>query len=997
MATTSSLVTRCDSGALRHSVIFFTVVVFFQVMRADSSGDANGSYTICMNAGIGCQVRECQDNFTNVSDIIFPTNNFISQVNVMFCSEEFDLKSVLTIKNPNSSIAITGFPTNIKCENNYAGIHINGVNGLTLQGISLTSCGSIFNDSHQQDKRENVYFMSSIFISTSQNVTIENVAVSESQGNGLTMFDNSGTVTIYNCSFKDNNPIKLRSSQTFKACGSGLHIVLSYCHPRNFTDKHNCSKSETLHSVYNITKCNFIGNAADSTLVNGSVFNNQHELLAEGFNRGGGLSIVIDMYSKENKVLVVDSNFSHNSATWGGGLYVAIVANSSNNNVTISNCKFYSNSSPYLGGGGTIIGYQEYQGFSPQGNSIIFETCSFENNSALFGGGVSFYASPSENKVVFRNCVWIRNRAEFGSAVDISPQVWKWYVHDFKTVVIFCNCNIQFNYPTEPTNNTYVTYFRGSGAFLAVGYHIVFEKKIDFNGNNGSAIHLDSADIEFKSFANVIFTRNRGFSGGAINMQGFSTLILNDNITISFLNNSADLNGGAIYQQSFDKRDFLSSESCIIQYNGIEDSDKNKRDINVLFKYNTAGEVCNNGSIKYARGQSIFAETIKPCLKSKECSANATGNIFTWIGNFTFIGDCNDSISTSGGIITMDTNNNIVYVIPGEIKALPIATWNDVSMEVLDTYKVTVQKVGNSTLEVDSAYSSITNKLIRFYGSPGDKAYVTLESIYKRKIVYRFNIQIRECPPGFLLDHDGHTRCVCSGILRSQRCDEETFKTKLLAGNYWMGYKTSKNIQLLYSINCPFGYCILEENTTLPENTNATALEEVICGRTRKGTLCSECRDNYSVNYHDTGYSCSRKNCNLGWLFYILSEILPVTVFFIMIMVFDINFTDGAVNGIVLFAQISDTMGLTGNGIIQFPKFSNIGFKMYRFIIGIFNLNFFAIDSLSFCLWRSASTLDLLAFKYITILYASTLVVIIIVVFKYFHNKRINNILVKVN
>ena len=985
---------------LRHLAFVFTIVILFQVIQADSCG-VNGSYTICMDAGRGCE--ECQDSKTNFSDIDFSTNNFTSQVIIKFCSKNFLLQSVLTIKNPNYSIAIIGLPTKIECQKINAGIHmINCMNELVIQGISLTSCGSIFNDS-QKD-----HFMSSIFITMCQDVTIENVTVSESRGNGLTMFDNGGTVTIHNCTFKDNRPSNSTSlTQNFEAGGSGLHIVLSYCHPRKLNDDNSCSESGMVnHSVYNITKCNFIDNVADSTLVNGSVFNNQHELIAEGFNRGGGLSIVIDMNSKDNKILVVDSNFANNLATWGGGLNVAIVANSTNNNVTISNCKFYRNISPHLGGGGAIIGYQHYRDLHPQGNSIIFEACSFENNSAQIGGGVGFYSTQTNdtaNKVVFKSCVWKRNGAKLGSAVDISPQVWESYVHDFKTEILFSDCNFTSNYPTEPKNHTYVAYFSGSGAFFAVGYHIVFEKEILFDGNNGSAMYLDSVDVEFKSSSNVTFSRNRGFSGGAINMQGFSTLILNSNIAISFLNNSADLNGGAIYQQSFDKRDFLSSQRCFIQYNG---KDATKSDINVRFENNSAGEGCINGSIKYARGQSIFAATIIPCLRSKECPKNATNqHTFDCIGSFTFKGDCNDNISTSGGNITMDTDK-IIYVIPGKIKELPITTWNDVSREVLNTFKVTVQGVGNSTITVDSAYSFIVNKLIRLCGLPGDRAYVTLESVYRRKMVYEFEVKMQECPPGFMINNDSK-RCVCltNQILSSDSCDEETFEVKLLASNYWMGYNLSntsellgREDQLMYSITCPFGYCLSGENLTLPQNTSATKLEEFICGNSsRKDRLCSKCKDGNFVHYHDTDYSCKPRDCKFGWLFYIISEIFPVTVFFIVIIVFNISFTDGAVNGIVLFAQISDTLGITGNGIIQFPTYSRIGFKMYRFIIGIFNLNFFAIDSLSFCLWRSASTLDLLAFKYITILYALTLVMIIIVVFKYCHNKRINNILVMVN
>ena len=983
------IMSLCASSVSRHlvatavsSVVFTIAIILLPVEQAHSTaGIVSNSYNICLSTD-SRHCEGCQESHTDVSNV----SQFVLRNNTLlkFCSEEFRLESVLSIENSNYSVTLIGFPTKLTCRHGKAGIHIHGVTGLTLQEISLISCGSIFNDSHLQDYGEIVNFMSSIFIVKCQHVKIENVAVSGGQGNGLTLFDNGGTVKIYNCSFKD------------KPCGSGIHIVLSYCHPRNLTSKHNCGRSgmQITQSMYNITGCNFKNNSAYS-----KYNSSQNEFLAEGFNRGGGLSVVIDTNSNKNTVLVADSNFTDNSASWGGGLFIEIIANSSNNTVNISNCHFHNNSSPQLGGGGAVIGYQHYQDLYPQDNSIIFENCSFECNKALFGGGVSAYASPSQNKMIFRHCNWTRNVALLGSAVDISPQVWESYVQNSKTTLIFSDCNFRSNYPTHNKHSNF-SYLGGSGAFLAVGYLIVFKKSVHFDSNNGSAMYLNSADVEFFSNSNVTFTSNRGFSGGAIFMKGFSTLIMNDNITVSFYDNSADISGGAIHKKHSDQREFGASWSCFVRYNGTNVI--SKRGINLLFVNNTAGEGCrqDNSTITYyAHGQSIFASTLEPCLKSfksKECLTDPL-NIFDCIGNSNFTGDCNDSISTSGRNITMDTKNENMYsVVPGKIEELPITTLDDLSKEVLITYKVSVYNVNGSNIKVDSAYTLIRNKSIRFYGCPGNMASVTLETTTGRKLVYEFMVSIQECPPGFIYLRN---RCVCSAKKRFdiQSCDEENFEAKLLAG-YWMGYNSNGSdfgiaAQLMYSI-CPLGYCLSNKsNATLPQNTSVDALEDIICGRSRKGILCSRCRENYSANYHDSDYSCKEGDCTMGWLYYILSEIFPVTAFFIVVMVFNIKFTDGAINGFILFAQISDTMVITGNEFIHFPPHSKNGFLAYRFLTGIFNLKFFELDSLSFCLWKGASTLDLLAFKYITILYASTLVVVIIVIMKYCQNKRISNIM----
>ena len=50
----------------------------------------------------------------------------------------------------------------------------------------------------------------------------------------------------------------------------------------------------------------------------------------------------------------------------------------------------------------------------------------------------------------------------------------------------------------------------------------------------------------------------------------------------------------------------------------------------------------------------------------------------------------------------------------------------------------------------------------------------------------------------------------------------------------------------------------------------------------------------------------------------------------------------------------------------------------YRIIYGFFNLDYFNVETLSFCLLTNASALDMIAFKFITILYALLLIVIVI-------------------
>lgn len=429
---------------------------------------------------------------------------------------------------------------------------------------------------------------------------------------------------------------------------------------------------------------------------------------------------------------------------------------------------------------------------------------------------------------------------------------------------------------------------------------------------------------------------------------------------------------------------------------------------NVKFYFKNNGIINDrNGSLSRF-GPSIFVTTLQPCNYS--ClQPSASNKIFSsCIGNFTFDSEDRNEISTSGSRTKL-VKNETVWAVPGKLFNLEIMTLNDLSK--CQPFIIIISILSNSKITLDSTFMS--SKSIKFYGQPGEEVDVVLESVLTRKIVYKFHVQLQECPSGFV--HQD-TKCVCPSTKKYpsiQSCDNKTF-TARLHQSYWMGYYNASSDDdfgeeknLLYAL-CPFSNC-LSQNVrrngtlilnTLPEDTSVSTLNDLICGKYQYGILCSQCRNNYSLMYNDYTFKCQEvSNCNWGWLLYIAMEIIPVTVFFILVMVFDIQFTDGAVSGFILFVQISDTMLIKANGIIWFPQNSAyIGLQTYKFLSRIFNLNFFAIDNskpFSFCLWGNASMLDLHAFKYVTILYALTLVVVIIAIFKY-HSRRVNKILAKI-
>ena len=982
----------------------------------------------CYDDSIICvyeQENSCQGctvNYSNVSSIEFPDSGGFT---LRFCSEEFKLEGDISIISNKQSVLVRGMPTMMKCERNLmenVGLLFDDINDLVIQDIHFEGCSALHNVPQSMNGTLSV-FRTSLYILNCTNVTVQRVTIANSTGNGLTMFNNDGTISIENCTFEGNEGNNY-SNFTEKSGGIGLYIDISYCGPRKYTKNSRCpfNGRNIQHSNHSIKGCKFLKNRA-GYIGNRTEFPEilESETLIQGFGRGGGLCVVIDSGSSNNLVEVNNCSFVGNSGTWGGGLYLAIQEDSGSNQVIIKNSNFYQNDCSNHAGGGVNLGYTSSHENPPQNNSISFENCTFAENRAQFGGGSGVYSTPLNNllnstllnRISFTRCNWTRNAAETGAALAISHLIWSSSCFDRYTQISFSDCTFKSNHLTGRVHSTerYVSQGRGKGTFTAVGYHLYFDGSITFHNNTDSAMYLTSTHIEFKQGSRVIFDSNSGFEGGAIFLLGSSSIIVNDDSVFQFMNNRATDSGGAIFQYTFDKNDFISSLRCFIKYNGRKDL--TERNIKFLFENNSAGPFGRN-TTKLARfGHSIFAVTLGPCQKfTTGCELSTSyDKIFECIGNFTFIDGNAYDISTSGREIGLTNGHRYIqWVIPGKLIELPIESLNDLSREVSTVLHVSVKNLNGSNVLIDSAYTYTSNKMLRVFGKHGDRANIVLETTGIREIVFKLQVNIQQCPPGYVHNHEeDNGQCVCSASTEGkfagiQFCDDKNFRAMLFRG-YWMGYdRESKNSRfgkeenLLFSY-CPRGQCKLKLNKTysLPNTTSIKDLENLICGSSRKGVLCSLCRENFTAHYHNDVYECKEAvdDCKWGWLFYILSEIIPVTILFILVLLSDITLTDGAINGFIFFVQVTDTMLIRGSSFIKFPIHTEYALEAYQLITRVFNLNFFAHNKLSFCLWKSATTPDMLAFKYVTILYSLLLVTSIIFISKYCNFQCVRRILKK--
>ena len=132
----------------------------------------------------------------------------------------------------------------------------------------------------------------------------------------------------------------------------------------------------------------------------------------------------------------------------------------------------------------------------------------------------------------------------------------------------------------------------------------------------------------------------------------------------------------------------------------------------------------------------------------------------------------------------------------------------------------------------------------------------------------------------------------------------------------------------------------------LPDNL--TELNDYICGPlNKKGLVCSECVDGFSPAITSFGYQCS--NCTGAWYgipLFLFLEFVPITIFYLIIIVCGFSVTCAPMTSFVLYCQTAAHLftvftTLTnvieneyGNGILYF-------IKLVTSFYGIWNLDFF--------------------------------------------------------
>lgn len=663
------------------------------------------------------------------------------------------------------------------------------------------------------------------------------------------------------------------------------------------------------------------------------------------FSKQPGLLSTTCRY-KELCFSITDCRFLTNSAEHGSGLFLIFLDRTSQNSISIQNCEFIGNGRHHqsLSGGGAHIESYVYDEQLPSGNYIAnWQGNRFCENSAHVGGGLFVsslvYSFGECTGCGIHSTSFTNNTAVYGSALAL----YSYSQLQSYSKFILSSCVFESNGILHLSNIG----LTGLGTVYIYRSNIYFGETASFNSNSGSALVMINSVANFSS-SHVIFTNNGATTkGGAIRLLGSSYMQIDQNTEMEFDSNSAYYQGGAIYKQYLEQSSEHWHVNCFIRSGSLlQNPDEWKA--NFRFTGNTIS----------GKPNAIHTTSVCPCLVK---GING-GNPLCWYGWSYDNDSCSDTATVMRHISTGFSQGQT----DSTITAVP--SWPfSIDVKMQDYFENDIKTNADGYVAVVNDTDQVTAgnlNMITVKGETNETVLLLLEAISDSPAHIKLIVHLQDCPPGFVMIDEN---CTCPNKTVTYVTCDLSHKTAVIMDNYWMGQIDGAGDY--YLTYCPTHLCEKKNSGFHIIPNSPSTLSDSICTAGREGVLCGECKEGFCLSVHSYSYNCiNATDINLysSIATYISTVYLPYGCILVALALFNFKVTDGSLNGLVLFAQmITTTFDLTEHNTIPLSKSSSFFPKTYRFIYGVFNLDFIEKHINKFCFSSQLNILSVLLLDYL--------------------------------
>ena len=269
--------------------------------------------------------------------------------------------------------------------------------------------------------------------------------------------------------------------------------------------------------------------------------------------------------------------------------------------------------------------------------------------------------------------------------------------------------------------------------------------------------------------------------------------------------------------------------------------------------------------------------------------------------------------------------------------------------------------------------NSLNERQLEIFGNTTQQAEYIAESLRDNSCSRR-----ETCPPWFICTTTGRCKCESTSMHGGIKCSEKSMRSAVLNCHCVTYDKDdAKTFAGLCFYNCErpvFNKAFDNVYHGLPENI--LDLNSYMCSRfNRDGVLCGECTK--GLNPFVLSYDLSCVNCpnsHLNWLKFIAVGFIPLTIFYFIMVFFNVNVTSSHMHGYVLFSQAVSTpafVRLLLLNIEGLPFVSKV-IKSLEPFFSSWNLDFFRSTVPNICL--NIDTLQAYALDYCVALYPLLLI-----------------------
>ena len=582
---------------------------------------------------------------------------------------------------------------------------------------------------------------------------------------------------------------------------------------------------------------------------------------------------------------------------------------------------------------------------------ISINSSEFSHNYAEVGGGVSIWVAQTSVYILLQSCMFSFNKGLKGIGLHI----------------INLNARrIKAYYTILNSTVTHSLYDGGDEIEKEFGSSISFFYMKNVKVRNFHVLSNDPcygmyiyySVVSFYGKDNTFFNNTSPRNGGAMYLTLSSSIELTHNSFITFHENHALGEGGALFVES--NRDL--SAFCFLDVPDYSGSQGMK------FMNNTAGE----------QGDAIYIDDCSRLQQDEMLIGERLFNVIQLDQSKNRL----ELVSVPYQIFhcTNSSSSKFKYIagaFPGENITFPIITKGVFGVTSNGFVQVEIKDDPESDILIFSpvslgTYSELHCKFVwyviqgRDEGAFNITVYVsTLQKHFTKDgtevtDTIEFSVNVLECPIGFML-FKGECQCdeKLSEIISNITCNI-THKTITRVGKVWIGLDSNKN-SMLVTTDCPYDYCVhgsVSFNESTPDNQ---------CRMNRSGIMCGQCSEGLSLMLGSNQCGvCTNSSLYLLVVFGVAGIVLVL-----FLVVLNLTVSVGTINGLIFYTNVIK--------INEHAFLSNSSPPVLSQFISWFNLDI----GISTCFTKSLDAPTKLFLQFIFPTYIWILIGVVIIVCKY--------------